>query len=592
MVRNRSGAERVTARATAQAGVPVPQKPGGTPTLEKACGTDTLERACGTDTPVCASVGKQECRPAIAARSRPRAATAVLTAVLALAAVAARAGELSVDRRTLRSDESVTITVSLEGVFAANDAVNVPVKNLSIEGSPSVSSEFSWMNGAVTRRKVFRFTARPLQSGVAVVGPLVVNGQGGQRETLAAITLEIVADTANASNEPVKILHDLLTSGREPLFVVTEVDRTRAAVGEEVVVTWVLYNAAAVEQWQVGNAPRLDAFWSEEVDVRNEQPERVKVGDFEMERVAVRRVALFPLRAGTLEIGGMEVKAQIMRRSDEGPMSLFEGTVVESGFQSAPVAIEAYALPSPQPDLVGDVTIDCTPPLQKGGGPVTFTATLRGRANLRGVPAPRLEGSPGGELEVQPMPLTVQRAPEGVTMTRKWQYLVFPAHDGTLVVPAASISIYNPRTSAVEVLRCGGSAVRVTQAARPAAQPVRAPLRPPLAWRELLPSGGSIAAVAIAVLLALPRIRSALRARREVRALVAGRTPAAVREAVHAVLHQRGCDVNALATEASDRGDAYRAFRSLVDALDRERFGADDSRDELRRRVRDLLASC
>jgi hypothetical protein len=528
-------------------------------------------------------------RPAIAGGGRPRPAAAVLAAVLALATVVVHAGELSVDRRTLRSNESVTITVSLEGAFAANDSVNLPVRNLSIEGSPSVSSEFSWVNGAVTRRRVFRFTARPLQPGMAVVGPLVVNGQAGQRETLAAITLEIVADTANVTNEPVKILHDLLASGREPLFVVTEVDRTRVAVGEEVVVTWVLYNAAAIEQSQVGTAPRLDAFWSEEVDVRNEKAERVKVGDFEMERVPVRRVALFPLRVGTLQIGGMAVKAQIMRKIDDGPMSLFEGTLVESDFQSAPVTIEAYAIPPPQPDAVGDVTIDCTPPLQKGSGPVAFTATLRGRANLRGVPAPRLEGSLDGELEVQPLPLTVQRARDGVTMTRRWQYLVFPAHDGTIKVPPVIISVYDPRMSAREVLRCGGGSLSVMELSRPASQPRATPLRPHLRWRELLPWASVIAAIALAVVLTVPRMRTLLRRRRQAGALVDGKTPVEVREAVHALLHRRGFDVNALATEASDRGDAYRAFRSLVDARARERFDADDTRDELRRRVRDLL---
>ncbi len=77
------------------------------------------------------------------------------------------ANDLSVDKRTVRIDEPVSIVVSLEDAFAGVDTVNVPVKNLEIDGPPSVSSEFSWINGVVVRRKVFRFTAHPLQPGGA-----------------------------------------------------------------------------------------------------------------------------------------------------------------------------------------------------------------------------------------------------------------------------------------------------------------------------------------------------------------------------------------------------------------------------------------
>jgi hypothetical protein len=41
--------------------------------------------------------------------------------------------------------------------------------------------------------------------------------------------------------------------------------------------------------------------------------------------------------------------------------------------------------------------------------------------------------------------------------------------------------------------------------------------------------------------------------------------------------------------EASDRGDAWRALRSLLDAAERERDVAVDAGDELSRRVRDVL---
>ena len=66
------------------------------------------------------------------------------------------ANDLSVDRRTVRAGETVAITVSLEDAFATVEDIDVPVRNLTISSAPSVSSEFSWINGTTVRRRVFR----------------------------------------------------------------------------------------------------------------------------------------------------------------------------------------------------------------------------------------------------------------------------------------------------------------------------------------------------------------------------------------------------------------------------------------------------
>lgn len=532
-------------------------------------------------------------RPLNIHHSRPETQLRLAAIAFLFCAVSGAADDLSVDRRTVRVNETVSIIVSLEGAFASNETLNVPLKNLRIEGPPSASSEFSWINGTTARRKVLRFTARPLQPGIAIVGPLVVNGDGGRRETLPAVTVQVVADMANASNEPATIVHELLAGGREPLFVVAEADRTSAYVGEEVVVTWVLYNAAAVERWHIGNAPKLDDFWSEEIELRNERPEQLMVGNLMMQRLPIRRVALFPLHGGTLRIGGMAVKAEVMRRTDNGPMAMFEGTLVETGFESSPIAIGARPLPAGvAPDVVGDVTMQCAPAMQKGGGPVTTSVILRGRANLRGAPAPRFDGTLDGDVEVQPAPLTVERNREGVVMTRKWQYLIFPARSGALVLPPIVTTVFTPGTAGQQTVRCAGATLNAIQTPHPrirAGAVSRVPLESRL--RSWLPWLGGVAVAVAALLLIVPRARGAMRLRRETKILLRGRTAIETRDAVHAMLRRRGLDENALAGEASDRGDAYRAFRSIADALERDQLAAADYGAELERRIRDLVQS-
>jgi hypothetical protein len=95
-----------------------------------------------------------------------------------------------------------------------------------------------------------------------------------------------------------------------------------------------------------------------------------------------------------------------------------------------------------------------------------------------------------------------------------------------------------------------------------------------------------VAAVLAIALLSLPRARNRWRLREEVRSLLRD-SPAETRGAVDAVLAARGFDPRLLVREASDRGDAYRAFRSLIDAADRDRIATTPR--EMGHRIRDVL---
>ncbi len=501
-----------------------------------------------------------------------------------------RANDLSVDRHTVRVGESITITLSLENAFATVDLTDMPGRNLLISPTPSVNSEFSWINGTTVRRKVFRFLARAVAPGPAQVGPLTITLPDGERASFPAISLQILPDRAALSNDPVTVLRELLATGRDPFFVVAEADKSDALVGEQVVVTWWLYNAAAVQEWQIGSVPKLAEFWVEEVDVRSAQPVQAFVGDYSMQRMPIRRVALYPLKSGELPVGSMEVEAAVMRRTDEGPFGVFEGNVVDVSFSSAPLTVQVHPLPAGAPSLVGDLTLNCTPPRQKNGGPVLIDATLSGRGNIRSAPVPRFDSSPAAGVQVVDRGTSLE---QGVvpSMTRRWQFLLFPDQAGKLAIPALAVKTFSPSAMQDHTLRCGATTLAVSSFdRRPSpAQPSPAQLRQSANWWR----AGVIAIVAAAVLLlAVVIARALMRRRREsqrVRQLIGDGSPARIREAVHERLGSLGIDIALLMREPTERGDAYRALRSLLDALEHERMSVAAS--EVRRRVRDLFES-
>ena len=490
---------------------------------------------------------------------------------------------LDAEPRTLQMNDLVTITVSLEGPYASVEGLNIPLQNLALVGEPSVTSEFVFINGELIQRKFFRQQARPLAPGAAFVGPLVVDSPDGQRLTLAPVALLVQPDRASGSNDAEVVLRELLATGRDPLFVIAEVDKTSVYAGEPVVIAWYLYNAATVQQWHVVALPKLDDFWVEDIPVRSETAERVFVGSALMQRVPIRKVVLYPLRVGGLRVGGMTVEAAVMRRIRTGPFAMFEGELVETTFTSAPVSLAVKPLPpGPPVDAVGELTLACQGPRQRSNGPVVLEATLAGSGNLRGVSEPRFAGAVDGNVQVESGEVSVTREDVNVSMSRRWQYLIFPSRSGTMRVPDLTMRVFMPSTGERRELRCAATTLEVIHAAAPQGEPeARNPPPPSRNWRPWLLGALPLLFLALIV----PRVLRELRLRREVRAIVTGKSPAEIRAGVDGRLSP---DPKMLIVERSDRGEAYRALRSLLDAMERERDLPVTGR-ELARRVREVL---
>lgn len=494
------------------------------------------------------------------------------------------ANELEVDKRTMQIDDTVSITITVEGSFVTTDP-RITLQNLVIEGAPSVSSEFQWINGETSRRKVFRYVAHARAPGAAIVGPVTLRNPSGAVETLAPVTMQVLAAAGAGSNDPLRILRELLATSRDPIFVVAQADKTNVFENEEVVVTWTLYNATTVQQYTFGDIPKLEDFWTEELDVRAERPEDVVLGNIAMQKLVVRRVALFPLRSGTLTVPSMALNASIMKRASAGdPFGLFEGVVAEVRRRSSPLTVIARPIPpGPAVAAVGTTNLQCQPPIQRNGGPVTMDVSLSGRANLRAAQPPAFRSSVDGTTQIVDRGLSAFAVNDDRWMTRRWRYLIFPAHGGRFMVPALSATTLTPEGERREV-RCDATSLMLAAAEAPGSQPPATP-RQARAAPPLMAIGAIVAVAAIA-LLSLPRMRNRHRLRNDVRALVRA-TPAETRAAVEAALVARGVDPTTLVREASDRGDAFRAFRSLVDAADRDRIQATPR--EIGHRIRDVL---
>jgi hypothetical protein len=497
------------------------------------------------------------------------------------------ANELVVDSQTIGTNDVLTFTVSLEGAFASRDAVDVPLQNLALVGEPWVSSEFAFINGRMSRRKTFRYRARPMGPGLASVGPIVLETRGGERRVLPSVAVQVLSVQVPVSNNPEMILRELEARRRPALFVVAHADKTEAFAGEQIVITWSVYNAATIQQWQVVEVSQMPDFWTEEIETRSNQADTVWVGTRTMQRMTVRRVAAYPLRTGTFQIGGTTIEAAVLEGSRPGPFSIFEGRLVDVTYTSAPITIRVKPLPpGPSVDAVGELTLRCDRPVQQSGGPIVIPVTLSGRGNVRAALPPRFERNIAGGLQIEGGEVTSSRSEGTATTTRRWRYQIFPSEPGLFSVAPLTMTIFDPVAGVRRELRCRDAVVDAFSVGAPPAPPESEPPPGTVLRRPRWPAVSGVLLLGVVIAIGVPRMRREIARRRLANEIMRDATPAEIVARMEAYLP---ADAPALMTEHSDRGDAWRGLRSLLDAAERDRDIAVGAGREIARRIRDVL---
>ena len=509
------------------------------------------------------------------------------------------ANEITVDRSSVFLDESFEITISLEGRFAALSDVIVPVRNGVLDGDPSTSSEFRWINGRSSRRKVFRFAAHATGVGVVIIGPVQLSDSQGS-QSIPAITIKSLDSNQIANGSPTQMLRELERNGREKVLIVAEASASGVYVGQQVVVTWYLYTAESVRDFDIRSQPSLQDFWAEEIPTDKEATQTLRLDSYYVHKLPIRRVALFPLKPGNLVIEPLSAAAEILVRVD-GPFgfSPFNRQYANVMRRSAPLGITVQPLP-PATDgrpatypAVGQLALQCTPPQTAPGGPATFTVSLRGIGNLRSASPPALSSGVNAAVDVQEGTLSVRRLRDSVEMTRSWTFLLFPRSAGLLTIPKIDYVTFDPYARQSRRLSCAEGSVAITgvisaESARREEADVAT-----RSWPRVivLSSVGLITVVLLSL-----AFRTIIRKRRSVDKRVLQWLTEAdevreMRVRLHDLLTRHGLVADDLFRSSSEQGESFRALHSLIEVYEKQSLTAVRSQRELDRRARRFLRS-
>ncbi len=239
--------------------------------------------------------------------------------------------------------------------------------------------------------------------------------------------------------------------GDSDLFLRASLDRDTVYVGEQVTLSLYIYSRVDLSSVDAVTMPKLEGFWTEEVESPTQLSGEQRVVDgIPYRAYLLRRRAIFPVKSGTLAITPAE--------ADITTGFLFAGHRVHR--VSNPLKVKVKPLPPGGPkDLpnahVGSwrLSMDVSQTQVELGQPVTVKVTLEGVGNVKNVTPPTLKGPAALKIYEPTTSDKVSQQRHRVQGRRVMEYLVMPQRTGSFTLPPLEFTYFDPRARKYEVAR-------------------------------------------------------------------------------------------------------------------------------------------
>lgn len=261
--------------------------------------------------------------------------------------------EVKVNSSKITINQYLTVTYTLKG--GRSQAFERPAfENFQIVGQRNATGGGSfqiWINNQRIdmsdegASETWSFTLMPTKTGTFTIPParVKVNNKWISSESL---TITVTAEESRANTQhqqsPQQIgqvqkspqtqqqsrtaADDTPASGHNDVFIRAIANKQSAYVGEPIVITYKLYTRIPVLQYVIDKTPSFDGFWSENLmspQAKPQQSEEIINGE-RYATAVVRKIVLYPQRAGTFTIDPMEMKTLVRLAVQQKRQSSFD----------------------------------------------------------------------------------------------------------------------------------------------------------------------------------------------------------------------------------------------------------------------------
>lgn len=375
---------------------------------------------------------------------------ATLATLAGAAPAAARVdAEARLAPRVVRLGDTVRFEIEVvgEGLSQPRLHPRFQLQNLEIVGGPEQFHGLQLGTGGVGWRFSWTWLLRPRTAGTAGVTSIQVLA-GDQVLELPSRRIQV---RPGRSGGPA----DSEGTGEPPeVLLRTAVDPPRPFVGQRTVYTVYLYSRVNVRTIEAADMPSFTGCWARDVDLPPDAGDTVDVQGTLYRRKPIYRRELYPLRAGSLDLGVIRARFLIDRivrnRLFFGPVRT--GTVLTE--ESNRIVLPVRPLPEPDPDVAarfhGAVgTLDVSAHLDRRevavGHGTTLTVAVSGPGHLEALRPPAIDPPDGIDLIGPEAAAPVTAAADGSgTARRSWSYVLVPRRTGSWNLPPVEMAYFDP----------------------------------------------------------------------------------------------------------------------------------------------------
>ena len=405
---------------------------------------------------------------------------------------------------TVSAKKQVVVGERFQVVFEANAegrSFTAPsFEGFNVVGGPftSTSSSIQMTGAGVTRtvRNSYTYALQAYQEGTFRIGSasLTVNGEKITSEPFDITVLPDDGSNSGAGSggysgggstqgQAQQSSSDPEVSGKD-LFLKVVPSKKSVYVGEQVVLTYKLYTKVPVSSLSVEKMPSYAGFWTKDISDNNGGALRQSseyVNGVEYTVAEIQKMVIVPQRSGSLTLDPMtieciaQIRTESSRRSND-PFDVFFNDPffnrniknVNKQLSSSSLTINVQNLPvADKPDsfagAVGNYSfksdIDKTELSTNDAFTLTYTVSGQGNVELLQMPTPVLP--PDFEVYDPKITTSVDHNAQGLTGTKKAEYLVIPRRAGSFNIPAAEFSYFNPANGSYQTLRSDGYTLSV-----------------------------------------------------------------------------------------------------------------------------------
>ena len=374
---------------------------------------------------------------------------------------------VSVDKQVMQEGDVLKLMIEVSG---ARDFPKIEMdkikKNFEFVGGPYEQTSIEVINGKMKDTKTLTWTLSPRKTGNITIPEI----QG-------------LIDGKRFVSKPIKIsvVNNLKKGSGNSIFILAEVDKETAYLGEQITLTYKLYvdvntKISGIDQFQM---PDFNGFWVEEIFTPQRLQYQNKNVLFQGRRYQVANLgqrALFPIAADKHIIPAVSIKTQIEKKNRNTKRDPFFDPFFNSFFtetqtkiiKSKKRTITIKPFPEPKPTdfsgAVGDFKINVAidqKEVEVNDG-IIFTIILEGTGNLGLFTLPKVEFHQ--DLEAFPPSDDYKKDVfrNQITGSQKLEYVLIPRKPGHFEIPMIEMSFFNLKLDSWSSIKTDPVKIKVT----------------------------------------------------------------------------------------------------------------------------------